>query len=330
LKLKPKKMSSPAVVEFPDFDAAADAQALRKAMKGFGTNEDDIIEVLAGRTNAQRQEIAAAFNDEFDRDLVKDLKSELRGKLERICVGLMRSPASYDAYCLHKAMKGAGTDEEALIEVLCTRYGDEIEAAGAAYAEEYKDDLAEDIRSEVRGDFERLVASLVENPRPRDEEGDVDESQAELDANELLEAGEKKRFGTDEKKFIEILTQRGKEHLRVVFQKYAGICDYDIERSIDREMGGNLARGLIAIVNWVRGPEAWFAERLYQAMDGLGTDDKDLQRVLISRSEIDLAGVATAFNKNHEKYKKTLQHWIKDDISGDYQKIMMTLLQGFE
>ena len=45
----------------PSFNARADAEKLRKAMKGFGTDEKAIIEVLANRTNNQRLEIGVQF-----------------------------------------------------------------------------------------------------------------------------------------------------------------------------------------------------------------------------------------------------------------------------
>ena len=39
-----------------------DAAALRKAMKGFGTDETAIIAILANRSNHQRQLIARKFD----------------------------------------------------------------------------------------------------------------------------------------------------------------------------------------------------------------------------------------------------------------------------
>lgn len=46
---------NPTLVPAQNFDPVADAHALRKAMKGFGTDEDGLINIICRRSNEQRQ-----------------------------------------------------------------------------------------------------------------------------------------------------------------------------------------------------------------------------------------------------------------------------------
>ena len=50
---------------YAGFDAEADAEKLRKAMKGLGTNEDAITSVLGARSATQRVNVAKTFKTMF-------------------------------------------------------------------------------------------------------------------------------------------------------------------------------------------------------------------------------------------------------------------------
>lgn len=66
-------------------------------------------------------------------NLIEDLKSELGGHLEDIIVALMIPPIDYLCKQLHKAMKGFGTNDHCLIEILCSRSKKEIQEIVDAY-----------------------------------------------------------------------------------------------------------------------------------------------------------------------------------------------------
>nr|XP_020450763.1 annexin A6 isoform X1 [Monopterus albus] len=313
----------PTVRPAPNFDPAADAQALRKAMKGFGTDEDAIIDIVAQRSNAQRQEIRQSFKSLLGRDLMKDLKSELSKNLERLIIGLMLTPPEFDAKMMRKAMEGAGTDEHALIEILVTRSNRKIQAMNAAYQNAYKKSLEEAIQSETSGHFCRILVSLVQAAR---EEGPADVERANADAQELANAGS----DDIEMKFMSILCTRSYPHLRRVFQEFVRYTNKDIEQVIRKEMSGDVKNAFYAIVRSVKNKPSYLADRLYKAMKGLGTDDRALIRIMVSRSEIDLFNIRKEFK---EAYDASLHEFIQvetmiGDTSGDYRKTLLVLCGG--
>uniref|UniRef100_A0A3Q3IQG2 Annexin n=1 Tax=Monopterus albus TaxID=43700 RepID=A0A3Q3IQG2_MONAL len=306
----------PTVRPAPNFDPAADAQALRKAMKGFGTDEDAIIDIVAQRSNAQRQEIRQSFKSLLGRDLMKDLKSELSKNLERLIIGLMLTPPEFDAKMMRKAMEGAGTDEHALIEILVTRSNRKIQAMNAAYQNAYKKSLEEAIQSETSGHFCRILVSLAAR-----EEGPADVERANADAQELANAGS----DDIEMKFMSILCTRSYPHLRRVFQEFVRYTNKDIEQVIRKEMSGDVKNAFYAIVRSVKNKPSYLADRLYKAMKGLGTDDRALIRIMVSRSEIDLFNIRKEFK---EAYDASLHEFIQGDTSGDYRKTLLVLCGG--
>lgn len=73
-------------------------------MKGFGTDETTLIDILCKRTSQQRQEIAVSYKSGYGKDLLKNLESELRGEFERLFKSLMRPSAQLEAKDLMNAM----------------------------------------------------------------------------------------------------------------------------------------------------------------------------------------------------------------------------------
>lgn len=310
------------IKDFPGADPLKDVEVLRKAMKGLGTDEKAIIELLGSRSNKQRVPLIAAYKTTYGKDLVRDLKSELRGDFEDLVLAMLKTPGQFDASELKEAIKGAGTDEACLIEILSSRSNSEIQEINSIYKAEYGKKLEDDIASDTSGHFRRLLVSLCQGNR--DERDTVDISLAKQDAQKLYAAGENK-VGTDESQFNAILCARSKPHLRAVFQEYQQMTGKEIEKSICSEMSGNLESGMVAVVKCIKNTPAYFAERLHKAMKGAGTKDRTLIRIMVSRSEVDMLDIRQEFLK---AYGKSLYNQISSDTSGDYKKLLLKLCGG--
>ncbi|XP_039753040.1 annexin B10 isoform X1 [Pararge aegeria] len=318
-------LREPTVVGVPNFNASEDAATLRAAMKGLGTDEEAIIAILTTRSNAQRQAISQAFTHEYGRDIIEDLKSELGGHFEDVIVALMMPPAEYLCRELHHCMEGLGTEEEVLVEILCTRTKPEIADIVDTYERLYNRPLAEHMCSETSGDFRRLLTLIVTSVRKgaRDEEAGVDPARAAEAAQQLYDAGEAK-WGTDEEIFNKILAHESFAQLRLIFEEYKNLSGRTIEQAIKAEIDGELKDALSAIVECVENAAAWFAQRLRTAMQGAGTEDKTLVRIITSRAEIDLAAIKREYER---LYDKTLESDISQgETSGDYKRALVALL----
>ncbi|CAL8330442.1 unnamed protein product [Merluccius merluccius] len=303
-----------------NFRAEEDAGTLYKAMKGLGTDEDSILQLLTSRSNDQRQQIKAAYKTLHGKDLVDDLKGELGGKFETLIVALMTAPLAYDVTALRNAIKGAGTDEEVLVEILASRNCQQIKDIVAAYRQEYDDNLEEDVAGDTSGHFKRLLVILLQASRQQG----IQHNTIESDAQALFKAGEEK-FGTDEQAFVTILGNRSAEHLRKVFDAYMKMAGFEMEESIKRETSGNLRSLLLAVVKCARSVPTYFAETLYYSMKGAGTNDETLIRVMATRSEVDMLDIRADYRR---LFAGSLHAAIKGDTSGDYRKALLLLCGG--
>uniref|UniRef100_M4AG03 Annexin n=1 Tax=Xiphophorus maculatus TaxID=8083 RepID=M4AG03_XIPMA len=313
----------PTVVPVRDFDPARDAARIETAIKTKGVDEQTIIDILTRRSAEQRREVAFEYERIAKKDLSVALKGALSGALEALLLGLMKSPAQYDASELKASMKGLGTDEETLIELVCSRNKEELAEIKKAYREMFKKEVEKDISGDTSGNFAKLLLALVQTKR--DEPSNVvDYQKIDDDARVLYEAGVKRK-GTDVGSWISIMSQRSIPHLQKVFERYKSYSPYDMKESIRKEVKGDLEKSFLTLVECFENRQLYFANKLYEAMKSKGAKEKVVTRILVSRCEVDLMRIRTEFKRQH---KKSLYQTIAEHTKGDYQKALLSLCGG--
>ncbi|KAG7473402.1 hypothetical protein MATL_G00095410 [Megalops atlanticus] len=313
----------PTVVPFENFDPEKDAARIETAIKTKGVDEQTIIEILTKRSYSQRREIAFAYERRAKKDMINALKGALSGSLETVILGLMKSTAQYDASEIKASMKGLGTDEETLIEIVCSRSNAELMEIKRVYKELFKKDLEKDVAGDTSGNFAKLLLALVQTKRA-EPSSVVDYEKIDEDARALFEAGLKIK-GTDVATWISIMTERSIPHLQKVFDRYKSYSPYDMQESIRKEVKGDLETSFLTLVQCFENKQLYFANRLNDAMKSKGAKEKVLTRIMVSRCEVDLMKIRSEFKK---QFGKSLHQTITEHTKGDYQKVLLSLCAG--
>ncbi|KAL5108574.1 Annexin A7 [Taenia crassiceps] len=315
-------LGRPTIRPFPAFNADEDAEELRQAMKGIGTDEARIIKVLANRSASQRKAIASRYLALFGKHLEKDLKRELTGNFEEVVLASLQDVAEMKACALRKAMKGAGTKEHVLIQVIAVASNSELQQIKHAYQTIVERDLEKDISSETSGDFRCILVAMLQ--AQRDENPNVNQAQVEVDADALYKSGEG-RMGTEESRFTQIFSQRSFQHIKEIAKTYAIRYKKTLIEAIKSETSGDYRETLITIVSFAEDQIVLYVKWLQDSMVGMGTRDDDLIRLILSSAEINLGDIKEAYQR---KTNKLLTNAIQSETSGDYKRMLIAIVEG--
>ncbi|XP_076822782.1 annexin A7-like isoform X2 [Clavelina lepadiformis] len=249
--------------------------------------------------------------------------------------------AAKAAQALWKAVDGIGTDETAIINIVSSCNNQQRQDIKQEFLKYYRKDLVKEFKSELQirlaFDFKQLLISLFMTP-------------AEFDAN-CLKASTK-GLGTDEKTLVEVLLTKTADelsHVRTQYmQKFKTSLEDDVADDtsgdfrkfvyplsrltgetittfIDREFSGDAASALKSAVKCAYCMPGFLAERLHKSMDGISTNDDTLIRIIVGRSEVDLADIKKEFEA---KYNKSLESKIKSHTSRHFKQLLLAIVRG--
>lgn len=283
-------------------------------------NLDMLINIIANRSNEQRQLIKKTYLEHYKISIEEDLKSALSGNFQKTIIALFYTPVDYDCYQLFKAMKGIGTDEGTIIEIIATRSKKRIDEIKNRYPEISKGKTLEGhITSETSGFLRKVLLKLLEGNRSDNRH--PDQQKCEQDALKLIEAESRKDIREDV--YIDMFTQKSKEEFTLISTNYYKKTNNILLKAIDHLFSGDSKKILTAIAFALLSPSEYFSDRIHKAIKSFLTNDNTLIRVLVSRDEIDIERIKKYYK---QKYKEDLYSTIKKEIKGEYGTLLTTLI----
>lgn len=297
------------------------AEQLYKALQG--KEEETLINITVQNPLSIRLKIREKYKSLYGQDLIENLKSKLSGDFQDLMVGLYKSIYEFDAEQCYKAIKGLGTDEDTLIEILATRPNWMIKKIKDVYKNTYKKDLEQDVIGDTSGTFQKLFVSILQCSRSDNKTPDIDKAK-EMAIDLFRGDKEKNKIGLDEDKIVKyfgLLSPCELMHLAREFHREYGKSLINV---VEGEFGGDLRKLIKTIFYANICPSEYFATRIKEAVKGLGTNEKILNRVVITRNEVDIDVI-----KEYYKilYSTNLVNDVKNDTSGNYQKLLVALIE---
>ena len=305
-------------------DLSRTADALRNAMKGFGTNEAVLIQHLAHLPALEVPVLKQQYQQRHNRSLEKDVEKEVSGYFEMALLSILRGPLQQDVWCLNKSLKGAGTKEDLLDDVLVGRSNADMHAIKQAYQHTYGRSLENDVQNDLSMKTARLFSMITAGTRMEDS-APVIPQQVDADITELHRATEAKT-GTEELTVCAILSNRNDAQIRAISHGYQQKYRIDLEKVLKNEFRGHMEEVLIQMVRKACDKAMRDAMEIEETMKGPGTKD-ELLVCRLTAVHWDRAHMHQVRGAYRKKYGKELISRIKSETSGDYEKCLVAMCE---
>ncbi|KAJ5928642.1 hypothetical protein N7466_007598 [Penicillium verhagenii] len=298
-------------------DFRREADILRKAMKGFGTDESALIQVLARQDPLQMAAVRATYSQHIGRDLYKDVKSETGGYLRQGLLAVIEGPLVHDVECARESIDGIGTKEWLMNDVLLGRSNADLNAIKMAYERKYHRHLARD----VEGDLSMKTAVLFKRVlEARRHEESMPCNPQDIGAKAAAVHAKRKDQAMD------ILVAASDAELRAIDHEMGARYRASLENVILKEYSGHMEKAYVQMVRTATDPAMRDAILLEECMAGMGTKDEALvtRIVRLHWNRDHKEQVKRAY---HHRFKKDLIQRVRGETSGDYQRLMVALLE---
>ncbi|WAR20492.1 ANXA6-like protein [Mya arenaria] len=118
----------------------------------------------------------------------------------------------------------------------------------------------------------------------RDQRDTVDMEVVKQDVHRLYKEGQISIDPNDDL-FNKILVKKGRVHVRATFEEYKKVTGADIYHAIKGALTGDAETVCLKLAKAIEDPIQYYTDALHHCFKGLGTNDGELIRIVVSRSE---------------------------------------------
>ena len=281
--------------------------------------EEQLKNIITSTDNDMRVSIQQYYDANYESKLDDDLKNNTESHFRDIIRDLFLHPFEYDAKQIDKAFKFFSKDDKNIYEILTARPSWYIEEVKNAYFKKYGREFQKDIEKNFSGEIKKNLVTLLNTPRIENENPDHNQCQKWA---KTLEKTSPINWATDDKIFKEIFATRSPEELVLIGRYYKQDTGKNFLEVVEKELPSKVKQLFREILYNTINPSELFAEKVKNSLEGLGTNTHLLNRVIVSRGDIDMKEIKDMYLY---KYKNDLITDVSNDTTGAYRDLLVYL-----
>ncbi len=287
------------------------------------TRDKNILDLILSTERSEREQIRKAYDRKYpSNNCLDDLKKKLGGDFKETVVKTFQTRAEYDAETLYNAFKGFSIDEDPIYEIVIGRPPQLLDEIKPIYEKKAGVSLEANIKKHFPNPLKKNLAVVLNTKRSTNPNPSHDFCQKQAD--KLINTAPDNWLNDNE--IINMLAKNSPEELVLTSRYYLKKTNQHIMKTIEG-LSKSQKKYIMAILFNVVAPPEMYANKINEAIKGLGTDDPLLQRIVVTRYDIDMTLIKKYYRQN---YKVTARADIEDDTSGLYRDLLVGLINKYD
>lgn len=304
---------------------AKDSELLFKSLfheDNIFSQENNLFQIITSNSLQNRLKIAYYYDEVYAvKNLIEDMKSCLSSQIRDICFSLFMSPTDYDCLEINNSFEDFTHDTNNIYELITSRNYTYLQKVKEKYKAIYNKEIENEIRKNVTPQIaEDLIICI--NTRPNNEIF-CDLNDAKKKARMIWKA-EPKDLIRNKNLFKEIFVKSSALEMIRVGQYFHEESGKGLINYLEGKLGSKENNFLKEVIYNKCRPSELFAVKINKSIKGLGIDLKTLNRIIVTRNEVDMPLIRNFYEKF---YKNTIANDISKVTKGTYKDLLTYFVQ---